>query len=59
MIATLICYDAEFPENFRQMTTNGADLVVVPTALGAQWGIVSEKVMPTRAFENSAYVIYA
>lgn len=58
-IATLICYDAEFPENFRRVATTGADLVVVPTALAAEWGIVSEKVMPTRAFENGVYVIYA
>ena len=33
--------------------------MVVPTALGAQWGVVSEKVMPTRAFENGVYVCYA
>lgn len=58
-IATLICYDAEFPENFRHVCMAGADLVVVPTALGAQWGVVSEKLIPTRAFENGVYVCYA
>jgi len=58
-IATLICYDAEFPENFRQVVSAGADLVVVPTALGEQWGIVSEKLIPTRAFENGVFVCYA
>ncbi len=58
-IATLICYDAEFPENFRAVTTKGADLVIVPTALGARWGVVSEKMMPTRAFENGVFVVYA
>lgn len=58
-IATLICYDAEFPENFREVATAGAHLVVVPTALGSQWGVVSEKVIPTRAFENGVFVCYA
>jgi len=58
-IATLICYDAEFPENFRKAASAGADLVLVPTALGSQWGIVAEKLIPTRAFENGVYVCYA
>lgn len=57
-IATLICYDAEFPEAFRAVATQGANLVVVPTALGAQWGVVSTSMMPTRAFENGVYVCY-
>lgn len=58
-IATLICYDAEFPEAFRDVTLAGADLVVVPTALEASWGVVSNSVIPTRAFENGVYVCYA
>ncbi|WP_120498048.1 carbon-nitrogen hydrolase family protein [Kiloniella sp. EL199] len=58
-IGTLICYDAEFPENFRHIAKMGVDLVLVPTALGAQWGVVAHKVMPTRAFENGIYVCYA
>ena len=31
----------------------------MPTALGAQWGVVAQKVIPTRAFENGVYVAYA
>lgn len=58
-IATLICYDAEFPETFRHVAEMGADLVLVPTALGAQWGHVAHHVIPTRAFENGVYVAYA
>jgi predicted amidohydrolase len=54
-----VCYDFEFPENLRYVALQGADLVTVPTALGAQWGVVSEKVVPTRAFENGVYVCYA
>ncbi len=58
-IATLICFDAEFPETFRHVSDMGADLVLVPTALGAEWGHVAQHVMPTRAFENGVYVAYA
>ncbi|NRA37665.1 MAG: carbon-nitrogen hydrolase family protein [Planctomycetes bacterium] len=56
-IGTLICYDAEFPENFRNLGV--VDLVVIPTALFAQWSIVANKVIPTRAFENGVFACYA
>ncbi len=58
-IGTLICYDAEFPENFRHVAQQGVDLVLVPTALSSQWGLVAHKVIPTRAFENGVFVCYA
>lgn len=58
-VAILVCYDAEFPENMRHAALAGADLVVVPTALGAQWSVVAEKVIPARAFENGIFVCYA
>ncbi len=58
-IATLICYDSEFPENFRHVRRLGADLVLVPTALDENWGIVAHKLIPVRAFENGVYVCYA
>lgn len=58
-ISTLICYDAEFPENFRYVALQGVDLVLVPTALSTQWGVVAHKVIPTRAFENGVFVCYA
>ena len=56
-IATLICYDAEFPETFRHVAN--ADVVLVPTALAAQWEVVANRVIPARAFENGVYVCYA
>lgn len=56
-VATLICYDAEFPENFRQVSD--AELVLVPTALAVQWEVVAHRVIPARAFENGVYVCYA
>lgn len=58
-IGILVCYDVEFPENLRHVALAGADIVAVPTALGASWGVVSEKVVPTRAFENGVYLCYA
>lgn len=58
-IAILICYDAEFPETFRTVSAQGAQLVIVPTALNADWGVVADKMMPTRAFENGVYLAYA
>jgi predicted amidohydrolase len=58
-VAILICYDAEFPENMRAVAQMGAELVLVPTALGQQWGVVAQKVIPSRAFENGVFVCYA
>ncbi len=58
-VAIIICYEVEFPENLRRAAQSGAHLVVVPTALGADWGVVAEKVVATRAYENGIYVAYA
>ena len=57
--AVLICYDAEFPETLRKAAQMGAQLVIVPTALNVNWPIVTDKVMPTRAFENGVWLAYA
>ena len=58
-IATLICYDAEFPETVRHVAERGADLILVPTALASQWAWVARKMIPTRAYENGVYLAYA
>ncbi len=58
-LAMIICYEVEFPESLRQAADGGAHLVLVPTALGADWGVVAEKMVPTRAFENGVYLAYA
>lgn len=58
-IGTLICYDAEFPEAARHVAALGAELILVPTALGAQWGWVARTMIPTRAFENGVFLAYA
>jgi predicted amidohydrolase len=57
--AMLICYDAEFPESVRATAVAGAQVVIVPTALSSQWGVVAQKLIPTRAFENGVWLIYA
>ena len=58
-LAIVICYEVEFPENLRRAARGGAELVLVPTALGADWGVVAEKVIAARAYENGIYVAYA
>ena len=58
-IATLICYDAEFPETVRIAVTRGAELLLVPTALSNNWDWVAEKMIPTRAHENGIFLAYA
>ncbi len=57
--AILICYDAEFPEPARHAALAGAHCLLVPTALRDMWGVVAQRVMPTRAFENGTYLAYA
>lgn len=57
--ALVICYDAEFPEIVRAACMAGAEIVIIPTALGAQWDQVAHRVVPARAFENGCYALYA
>ena len=58
-VGILICYDVEFPETVRAAAQAGADLIAVPTALGAAWEVVARRVVPARAFENGLFVAYA
>ncbi|MHA7967976.1 carbon-nitrogen hydrolase family protein [Rhizobium sp. CAU 1783] len=57
----LICYDVEFPEYVRTLALAGAELVLVPTALprGEISRRVADMVVPTRAFENGVFLVYA
>jgi predicted amidohydrolase len=56
--AVLICYDVEFPELARMTAEMGAELLIVPTALGLKWRIVSDSLIPVRAYENGMFVAY-
>ena len=58
-IATLICYDVEFPEPVRAAALAGAHLIAVPTAQMAPFEFIAEQVVRARAWENQVYVAYA
>jgi predicted amidohydrolase len=58
-VALLVCYDVEFPEAVRACAMAGAEIVVAPTALKAEWAFVARQVVPTRAFENGVFLLYA
>ena len=52
-----LCYDIRFPELFRKMVKNGAEVFVVPAAFPQerieQWNILNQ----ARALENQAFLI--
>ena len=48
-IGMIICYEVELPEFLRMGAEAGVDLMLVPTALGRDWAIIAEKMVPTRA----------
>lgn len=55
-----ICYDLRFPELFRRMLDQGAELFVLPSAFTALTGKAHwETLVRARAIENLAYVIAA
>lgn len=58
-IALLICYDVEFPESVRAAALEGAELMCVPTAQMAPFAHVNKRLIPTRAWENQVYIVYA
>ena len=53
-----VCYDLRFPELYRMLSAQGADLLLVPSAFTyttgqAHWEIL----LRARAIENQAYVL--
>ncbi len=58
-IAVLICFDIEFPELAREAAKAGAEIILAPTALRSRWAFVARKMIPTRAFENGVFLLYA
>lgn len=56
--SVLICYDIEFPELARRAALLGAELLLVPTALRAKWRVVSDAIVPSRAYENAMFIGY-
>lgn len=57
-VATMICYDVEFPEVVRLAALAGAQLVVVPTAQMEPFSFVAQEVVRVRAWENQVYLAY-
>ena len=58
-IAMVICYECEFPEIVRSVALGGAEVVLVVTAGGKDWEQVSKLVVPSRAYENGIFMVYA
>lgn len=53
-----VCYDLRFPELFRRMTTEGVDVIAIPSAFTALTGRAHwEVLLRARAIENLAYVV--
>jgi predicted amidohydrolase len=52
-----ICYDGSFPETARVMSLLGADLLVLPTNWPTHSECAAEHMIPTRAMENTVYVM--
>jgi 5-aminopentanamidase len=52
-----ICYDGGFPETARVLALLGADLLVLPTNWPTHSECAAEHMIPTRAMENTVYVL--
>ncbi|MEA5445665.1 carbon-nitrogen hydrolase family protein [Gammaproteobacteria bacterium AB-CW1] len=53
-----VCYDLRFPELFREMSDQGAEVFAVPSAFTAQTGRAHwELLLRARAVENLCYVV--
>lgn len=60
-IGIIICFDCEFPEPARILACQGAELILIPTALaeGPVDDITPSCVVPTRALENHVFILYS
>lgn len=53
-----VCYDLRFPELYRALADQGAEIVFVPSAFTAYTGAAHwEALLRSRAIENQAYVV--
>jgi predicted amidohydrolase len=52
-----ICYDGSFPETARTLALLGADILVLPTNWPTHSECAAEHMIPTRAMENTVYVM--
>lgn len=55
-----VCYDLRFPELYRYLTDQGAELIVVPSAFTAKTGEAHwQLLLRARAVENLSYIVGA
>ena len=57
--AILICYDIEFAQHCYALASIGVKRIFVPTANPADFSLVSNTIVPSRATENNQTIIYA
>ncbi|MCI4373209.1 MAG: carbon-nitrogen hydrolase family protein, partial [Thermoplasmata archaeon] len=57
-LGVAICYDTFFPEVFRSLALNGAELLVVISASPVTSYSLFSKLLPARAIENGLPVVY-
>jgi len=58
VVGLSVCYDLRFPELYRALAKNGAQILFVPSAFTAYTGEAHwEALLRARAIENQAYVI--
>ncbi len=55
-VASFICYDLRFPELFREVTKQGANLITVQAAWPAKRKAHWETLLKARAIENQVYI---
>lgn len=58
-IGIAICYDTFFPETFRPLARQGAEILVVLSASPLTSRPLFERLLPARAIENACPVLYA
>ena len=59
-VGLAVCYDVRFPELFRRMQAQGAEIIILPTAFTYTTGAVHWDVLVrARAIENLSYLIAA
>lgn len=57
-VGIAVCYDLRFPEFFRKMSEQGAEVIIVPSAFTAETGTAHwELLLRARAVENLCYII--
>lgn len=57
--AFLICYDLDFPEMVQELARQGAELIIAISATTEPYQVVPRHVIPTRAYENRLFMIFA